>query len=82
MTYELWDTSSGNAIGEFPTEAEALAAVRELLVDRGSRAAEGLLLARTGAGGRTRPVARGRALADLALEEGAAPPSQRSTVPA
>jgi len=29
MTYELWDTASSNIIGEFDSEADALAAVLE-----------------------------------------------------
>jgi hypothetical protein len=32
MTYELWDTETGNLVEAFDSEAEALVATRELIV--------------------------------------------------
>jgi hypothetical protein len=83
VTYELWDLPSGNALGEFATEGEALAAVRGLLADHGAGAVAGLLLARTTARGRSRPVAQGQALAALAgAAAGPATAARRTAVPA
>jgi hypothetical protein len=82
MTYALWNVRTRNAIGEFATRAEALACVREAIQHHGRGYADALLLGTEDRLGRSRPVARGQALADLALEDGAAPVSRRSTVPA
>ena len=66
MTYELWNTRTGNAIGEFSTEAEALAAVREAVGRNGRGYADLLFLGATSRG-RSKPVAQGQTLAERAL---------------
>lgn len=44
MTYELWDAELGLSLGQFETEAEALAAIRKLVQQSsGSRAPLGLI---------------------------------------
>lgn len=83
MTFELWELDSGNAAGEYRTEAEALAAVREMIAARGSAAAESFLLARTNARGRSKPIAQGEALAELAMRTDELPqPAKRTVIPA
>jgi hypothetical protein len=82
MTYELWNVRTRNAIGQFATRAEALACVREAIRRHGRGYADALLLGTEDSLGRSKPIARGQALADLALADGAAPVSRRSTVPA
>jgi hypothetical protein len=57
MTYELWDTDSGNLLGAYESERAALDAVRAL-----TRVPH-LALAREDAEGRTVPIAQGAALA-------------------
>lgn len=66
MTYELWNRQTGNAIGEFATEAEALAVVREA-VERNGREYADLLFLGVSSRGRSKPVAEGQALAERAL---------------
>ena len=66
MTYELWNARTGNAIGEFSTEREALAMVREVIERNGRSYADMLFLGVTSKG-RSKPVAKGQALADRAL---------------
>ena len=65
MTYEIWNTNTGNAMGEFTSEAEALAFVREAVCRHGRAYADQLFLGVT-SGGRSKPVAEGSALADRA----------------
>ena len=72
MTFELWNTRTGNAIGDFATEAEALAYIREAIERHGRAYVDRLLLGCEDVHGRSKPVARGQALADLALGHGAA----------
>lgn len=67
MTFELWELDSGNAAGEYRTAAEALAAIRAMIAAHGRRAAESFLLARTNTRGRSKPIAQGAALVELAL---------------
>lgn len=70
MWYELWDAEIGNRVGRFPTEAAALAAVREDVARLGRDSAAvltlGLLLhdANHVDGGL---IAEGAALVDRAL---------------
>lgn len=66
MFYVIWDVETGNIIGDFATEAEALSVVRELLDDNTSDYVDALTLGRTTDDGTSRPVAEGQALADLA----------------
>ena len=44
MTYELWDTRSGNLLEEFESHAEALAAVRGYLRTNGPEMVRDLVL--------------------------------------
>jgi hypothetical protein len=76
--YELWDTVSRNLLDDFATEAEALAAIGELLALNEPDIAEGLTLLRVGGpdGGAT--VASGTELAARAL----ATASARGRLPA
>lgn len=64
MIYELWDTSTGNLIGSFDTQAEALAMVREEIAKEGPSAfddvalveeAEPELVDKTGSSAAVRP---------------------------
>lgn len=70
MYYELWDLETGNMIGDFDTEAAALAMVRELLAANTPDYAEALALGRTGDDGETQLIAEGGALATLARGSG------------
>jgi hypothetical protein len=66
-TFELWNTRTGNAIGEFQTEAAALAFVREAGARNGRASAEPWFLGAS-TRGRSMPVVRGTALVTRALE--------------
>ena len=35
--FQLWDVESGNLVGEYPTERDAIAVVCQTLVDHGSQ---------------------------------------------
>jgi hypothetical protein len=67
MTYELWNIKTGNAIGGYASEAEALAFVREVIARHGRAYADMLFLGCEDARGRSRPIAQGQALAERAL---------------
>lgn len=67
MTYDLWDSESGNIIGTFPTREEALLVVREALSRHGVQYAESLLFGQEDARGHTKAIAQGKQLIDLAL---------------
>ena len=67
MTYELWDTKTGNAIGGFASQAEALAVVRDAINRHGRAYADILFLGCEDERGQSRPIAQGQALAELAL---------------
>ena len=73
MTYELWNVRARSLVGGFDTQAEALACVREALQRHGRSYIDALLLGSEDRHGRSKPIARGQALAKLALEDGAAP---------
>ena len=45
MAFELWDTETGNIVGTYPTEAEALAVVQRAVEVYGAGYANGLALA-------------------------------------
>jgi hypothetical protein len=66
-TFELWNSESGNLLGAFATERDALAAVREAVQRNGPSYGHGLALGREGSRGDSRIVARGQALVDRAL---------------
>ena len=67
MTYELWNTKTRNAIGDYRTEAEALAFVREVISRHGRSYADMLFLGCEDPQGRSRPIAQGQALVERAL---------------
>jgi hypothetical protein len=67
MAFELWSTASKNLLGDFATEAEALAAVRAAVEAHGPAYADELLLARETSRGKTRMLARGPILLERAF---------------
>jgi hypothetical protein len=69
MFYALWDLESGNQLGDFDTEHEALVVVRDLLDANEPDYAEMLSLGRTGDDGSTVIVADGKALAARARDD-------------
>lgn len=71
MMYEIWDGLSGNLLGTFAGEAEALAFVRRYATDPAEPEEELGLLARTVAGEATL-IASGPALLQLARSVAAA----------
>ena len=75
MSYVLWDVETGNVVGDFATEDEALAVVRELLDDNAPDYVDALSLGRTDDDRGTRLVAEGQRLA--ALARGGVEPSRR-----
>ncbi len=46
ITYELWDLDDGNRIGEFDTEADALAILDDILTESGAEGVSPLALLR------------------------------------
>jgi hypothetical protein len=66
LSYELWDTRSGNRLGEFASEADALEGVRETAAINGPRLVENLVLDAHDRSGNHHPVAQGRELAERA----------------
>jgi hypothetical protein len=66
MAYELWDSESGNLVGRYATEDEALVAVRETVALYGPDAAGSLLLGVEDPDRRSKAIARGPALVELA----------------
>lgn len=67
MGFELWDLPSRNVAGYFQTKVEALAAVRAAVKAHGRAYAEEFLLLSEDTRGRTRVIAEGAELVDLAL---------------
>ena len=67
-SYELWDTDSGNAVGGFTSEHEALAAVRDAAARYGTEYVTTWALVRATAR-RVTAIAEGRALVERALTE-------------
>ncbi len=76
MHYELWREDSLNLQGSWPTEAEALAGVREVLA-RPKAPVERYALARVDARGEYHTVAEGLKLADLARRSAPSRPPRR-----
>jgi hypothetical protein len=64
--FELWDVDTGNAVGEYETEAAALAVVQQALLAPASGGAESLALVRVDRRGHSRVLAKGRTLVDRA----------------
>ena len=65
--YELWNTRTRNAVGDFDSEAEALAVVREAIRRHGREYADMLVLGCENDAGESRAIAAGQDLAELAL---------------
>ena len=61
-TFDLWDIESGNMIGTFESESEALAIVRDLVAANGTGYAEALDLGWIDSSGHSRSIATGSAL--------------------
>jgi hypothetical protein len=61
--YELWDTQSRNLLEDFDTEAEALAAARELIELNPASYPDALALCRVDGPGRLVTLAKGAELA-------------------
>ncbi len=66
--FEVWDVQTGNLVGAYDTEREALVTVCRTLRRFGDQAAEHLALAREDDDGRTFKVAEGAALARKAKD--------------
>lgn len=64
--YGVWDVETGNSLGTYATEEEALAVVRELLHLNGGDYAEALDLGHRDANGVWMAIATGAALAERA----------------
>jgi len=77
MIYELWNTTTSNAVGDFESEAEALAVVRKAIDRHGRDYANMLLLGCEDEDGESHAIAQGRELAERALRA-----ASRQTVPA
>lgn len=73
MRYELWDLTTRNVTSFFPTEAEALAAVRAAVERHGRAYAEAFALIREDARGRSKTIARGTELIERAFRVARAP---------
>ena len=67
MTYTLMDTDTGNLIGTYATEQEALILIQGAIVAYGPEYAESLVLGREDAEGHTMLIAEGEGLAKRAL---------------
>lgn len=66
-TFEIWDLESGNALGEFEREPDALAAVRDNVRAEGPSVVKGIALVEIDARGGSRVVAQGDELIRLVL---------------
>ena len=66
MTYELWETRSGNLMGFYDSESEALGVVRRGVEARGVDSVLSVALVREDRRGRSRTIAMGADLAQRA----------------
>lgn len=73
MTYEIWETDSGNVVGGYDTEADALAVVCDTIAVYGEGAVTSWLLLREDRRGASTSVAQGVDLAAYALRSPHAP---------
>ena len=64
--YEVWDLTGGSLLGNYPTEAEALAWIRRCLDNEGPDFVVELALDGRGADGQRRLIAEGHDLVELA----------------
>lgn len=76
-TYELWEMRSGNLVGSWPAETEALAVAREALDRHGAELVASLSLLSENTQGDTTVVAEGAALVERTRQV-TATPDQRS----
>jgi hypothetical protein len=67
--FEIWNVSTGNLVGAYDSEREALAVVHRTVELYGREEVEDLALAREDDEGHTEPLAQGGELADWALRE-------------
>ena len=67
MTYELWDLDSGNLIGSYETEHEALEVLRNAIDAYGKAYADAVGLGRRDDKGQVQSIAESTALAERAL---------------
>lgn len=72
MSFELWDFETGNALGEYEREADALAVVRDNIRSHGPSVVQGVALLACDARGESRVVAQGENLLQLVLQRTAA----------
>ena len=77
--YELWDAASGNLTEEFATEVEVLAAVRDAVARHGRAYSEAYGVLSEDLDGRSRCLAQGSALVDLALRAERRDPTARAS---
>jgi hypothetical protein len=73
MTYELWDTESRNVVGEFESEAEALAAVLEAVDRNGEESAALFTLIGAYDDGAVKGIAGGAKLVEMARHQHTTP---------
>ena len=69
--YDLWDLDSGNRLATYHAEAEALAAVRDLVDAHPGVYGDSLSLVFYAGPGHSRPIAQGAELVRFAREVGA-----------
>jgi hypothetical protein len=79
MFYALWDLETGNLVQEFSTEHEALEAIHAAVARHGRSYAETFAVLREDGRGRSRLIAEGAGLVDLALRTERNPPSSRAS---
>ncbi len=68
VLYGLWDYGSRNLLADFPSKAEALAMVRDVVRQHGRAYVAAWALGRTDDTGLDEPLLEGPALADEALK--------------
>lgn len=73
MTYELWDTESRNVIGEFDSEADALAAVLEAVQLNGAESVAAFTLIGAFDDGAVKGLAAGQELVERARQQESMP---------
>jgi hypothetical protein len=66
MSYELWDAETGNLLGSYLTEVEALATVRAVVASHGRETVQTWELAREDAEADTETLLAGEALIERA----------------
>jgi hypothetical protein len=70
MTFALWDLETGNLVGVYASEPEALAVVRAAIREHGPEYVIPLALVREPKRGRSRVLVEGAALGERALAAG------------